>query len=333
MGENHNMSAPKTKYYRLDLENPCLENWKEMLPTTSGKYCDLCEKNVFDLRGEHQTAIMAMLQANGGKICGHMLPEQLNDVYTISQPIHDAHHQMFTSLHAGIVMASALLIAQPNLSLAKSAATNQPTEQYTTGNQEIPLKISEHQNTLECPNLRKLTPLSGTLTCVENKLPIPHARVMVVLLNVRFITKTDSLGKFYLEVPEDLLDDKILIHMDFKGVQIQAPENSFSSNLSYAPTTKIVSKARSTNLQFGIHILYPRTGGIGFTEINRPPLVYYNGRHVWYAEYQEALNDPMHPLELSNKDKLTLQGRFAGVLLEEASEPGLILIFDQEENP
>jgi hypothetical protein len=325
------MRASKTKYYRLDLENPCSENWADMSPTASGRHCDRCQKNVFDLRGAHQATITAMLQAHGGQICGHALPEQFAHVYPISQPSQESPHLRRTRLNAGVILSSAILLAQPYMSLANSSVLNQPTEQYTPGNDESPRLISEPQTLHELPNLRKMMPFSGTLTCVESKLPIPNARVMVVLLNERFITKTDSMGNFYLEVPEDRLSDKVLMHMDFKGVEIQDTTNFFSRNLSYAPANKIISKTGNTNLQFEIYIKFPRTGGIGFTEINRPPLIYYHGRQVWYAEYQEALNDPRHPLDLSKKDKLILNGKFAAVLLEEASEQGLILLFDQDQ--
>jgi hypothetical protein len=66
---------------KIQIKEPCLENWESMKDNSTGKYCDLCCKKVFDFTKLSDSEITGILNKNE-KICAR-IPAEKNTVKPI----------------------------------------------------------------------------------------------------------------------------------------------------------------------------------------------------------------------------------------------------------
>ena len=71
------METPASEYhYRID--QPCPENWSQMLPDEKGKFCNQCHKAVYDFTDKTPAQINEILSAHSkNQLCGRFTKEQL----------------------------------------------------------------------------------------------------------------------------------------------------------------------------------------------------------------------------------------------------------------
>ena len=62
--------------YTLQIPKPCHENWNNMTPTQKGKFCDVCEKEVFDFTKTSNYTLAKRLD-NNKNICGRYKKSQI----------------------------------------------------------------------------------------------------------------------------------------------------------------------------------------------------------------------------------------------------------------
>lgn len=66
---------------RVDIPNPCSENWVEMTPTQRGAFCQTCAVDVVDFSDKNPEEVKKTLRANIGKhMCGRFKESQLSDL-------------------------------------------------------------------------------------------------------------------------------------------------------------------------------------------------------------------------------------------------------------
>jgi hypothetical protein len=62
----------------IRIDQPCPEKWENMIPSSSGNYCDKCCKVVVDFSEKSNEEIVNYFTVNAGKkICGRFLNEQV----------------------------------------------------------------------------------------------------------------------------------------------------------------------------------------------------------------------------------------------------------------
>ena len=64
--------------YILNIPEPCTQDWHQMLPGDTGRFCTHCSKTVIDFRGLTDVQIVDLLEQNKGGLCGRLKTEQLN---------------------------------------------------------------------------------------------------------------------------------------------------------------------------------------------------------------------------------------------------------------
>ena len=101
----------KTLLFKVD--EPCQENWSEMIPVKGGRFCDQCEKRVVDFTKMTDQEMIAFTESSNGSTCGRFRPEQLNRQITLPNPIQSSwHRQLAVPLLAAGITLSSQLVAQ-----------------------------------------------------------------------------------------------------------------------------------------------------------------------------------------------------------------------------
>ena len=62
--------------YSLRLDSPCSQPWDSMTPTTTGRHCGLCAKNVVDLTHLTDDQILTILKKSDSTFCGRVTDTQ-----------------------------------------------------------------------------------------------------------------------------------------------------------------------------------------------------------------------------------------------------------------
>jgi hypothetical protein len=84
----------KTGHSRIQITNPCSEQWGAMSITETGRFCDLCSKNVVDFSSKSDAEIKTyLLERKDEAICGRFYRQQIDRIRIEIDP---------TVLHSGI---------------------------------------------------------------------------------------------------------------------------------------------------------------------------------------------------------------------------------------
>lgn len=71
----------KKKSFRIEIQEPCLESWKNMSPTEQGAFCRVCMKEVIDFSKKTPQEIAAYFAKKPKHTCGKFLAKQLEESY------------------------------------------------------------------------------------------------------------------------------------------------------------------------------------------------------------------------------------------------------------
>jgi hypothetical protein len=67
--------------YKIQIKEPCKQNWQQMTATTAGKYCNNCATEVIDFTNYSDTQIIDYIKQNGiTSGCGRFLNTQLEQI-------------------------------------------------------------------------------------------------------------------------------------------------------------------------------------------------------------------------------------------------------------
>ncbi|MFI2741847.1 hypothetical protein ACG2LH_03830 [Zhouia sp. PK063] len=111
-------------YYTIEIPNPCIEDWSKMHPTTHGKHCDVCCKQVVDFTKYTHAEIQDYFSLHANeKVCGRFLKNQLSTT-RISIP-ESVFHQKYSFRKAFLL---ALLFAMGTSLFSCTTTTNTTTK-------------------------------------------------------------------------------------------------------------------------------------------------------------------------------------------------------------
>ncbi len=66
--------------FKINIPNPCFENWDEMTPQKNGKHCASCNKIVVDFTKMTDVEVKGFFVNNqSAKTCGHFYKHQISD--------------------------------------------------------------------------------------------------------------------------------------------------------------------------------------------------------------------------------------------------------------
>lgn len=186
---------------KIKINQPCEKNWNEMLPENEGKFCQFCEKKVWDLDNLDSSEISKILNTNT-RICGKLSKTKYN-------------------IAAGLLLSISLtsLSCSPNKTIQNSS-----TEQLSDKQRKIIGQISAVKDVIIQPLSIKLVTkdklYDGKIDTENNfEFNIPESVIKeknIILIEFNKIIYQNSYKdkSFHLLTKSDLLTSKNLIADD-----------------------------------------------------------------------------------------------------------------------
>jgi TonB-dependent SusC/RagA subfamily outer membrane receptor len=167
------------KDIQIVLVNPCSEQWDEMQEVDSGRHCESCKKDIYDLTASSDAELVAFFKNKKDNVCGRMLSSQLNRTLIVP-PATSNWRWLVPFAITAVAMTPA---KAQNLKPVKPKVENSPSRQPINSLQE------------PSPVAQRL--LSGTVVDTVSGRPLAGVRIKQSgFQNVLAIT--DSTGKFEL---------------------------------------------------------------------------------------------------------------------------------------
>ncbi|NVJ86910.1 MAG: carboxypeptidase-like regulatory domain-containing protein [Algoriphagus sp.] len=187
---------------KIHIPKPCSEKPKNFKPTSSGGFCQHCQKEVVDFRGKNKREILSFLSKNPSKPCGIFSPNQLP---IQESPIRKVKFQ-------GIWAFGFLGLMGFSLPAFSQSSLPHPLEQ-TPIDDNLNLKTDTH-------SFFSRTIKGKAISFYFNeKQPLAGATIKIKDYSIGTTADTD--GYFELEVPDSITDQKITIQLSFVGYKIR----------------------------------------------------------------------------------------------------------------
>lgn len=93
--------------FKLNIPEPCHEDWQQMSPTQKGKFCESCQKEVIDFTKLSASEI-AQKTKNATQLCGRFTSTQLKQEYIA------ASQNSLSRLGIALGLGSIIAVAQPS---------------------------------------------------------------------------------------------------------------------------------------------------------------------------------------------------------------------------
>ena len=164
----------------------CNENWEMMKLNPTGKYCDKCSRNIYDLRSKTPEEILKLYKENNGKLCGKIRGSQL--------------YKYQKKKLAKFCLALFLVFGFSIFTLKTTAQTDSTN-------------IAEKNNTLT----DSIT-IKGTVRDKETKETIPFLPISFKNNEKKISTMSDFDGNYVLNIPKtEIATKKIEIFYNYLG--------------------------------------------------------------------------------------------------------------------
>lgn len=196
---------------KITIPKPCQENWLEMTPLEQGRFCKLCQKNVFDFTTASDREILEAYNKDQ-QLCGRFTTSQLNRDLLIRKE----KSSIWVAATSAIVSFLGL-------------GTNEVQSQET-------IKVEQTDKKVLHDSIEKITneeiEISGTVW--DGAMPLPGANIIVK--GTKKITQTDVNGHFKIKVHlSDIIiasfigyiDNEVKVKNDlkYKIILIENPNN------------------------------------------------------------------------------------------------------------
>ncbi|MGG5505751.1 MULTISPECIES: carboxypeptidase-like regulatory domain-containing protein [unclassified Myroides] len=187
--------------YLIQIPEPCSEDWNQMTPLEKGRFCAVCEKEIYDFSTYTKQELINRIK-KGDKLCGRIpakfLNTELNDDLYITKSFR------FNGLVATFV----------NLLVLTAATTTQAQEKRTT--EQLPFKTDQSKKQNESI-LSQERVLKGVVIDGEQH-ALPGA--VVTIFDTKYRVETDVFGKFELVIPKDS-GKQLNLSVSFIGLDTQ----------------------------------------------------------------------------------------------------------------
>ena len=201
------------KLTRLEIAEPCHENWNGMSAAEQGRYCNSCCKTVTDFSMMTDKEILQVLSKVGENSCGRFTKDQLHRPIYQEQPTHSRPYKFFLSALIPTFLFANAGMAQQNKSTDKKV--KQATEKLMGRVARVECKVGEAKNDTSITN-------AGTIL-TDNKKPgndeLPLSSESMIMGGIQIfekVTIADTV-KTYVRKALNLNGFKVLGNPAVKG--------------------------------------------------------------------------------------------------------------------
>ena len=218
--------------YTLKIHEPCHENWAKMTTAERGKFCAVCQKNVYDFTNNSTEEINRFVKQNSN-FCGRFTNEQLTKEYN-TQPNIGINYK---KIGAFLGLASALTIAEP-------AQAQEPIIVGKPAIIEVPKDTVKTTQPIAEPEKKYIR---GVVYEQDNN-PFTISGAKIRILDTNIETLTDINGNYELDVSQ------------FKENEIIRLEYSFLNTKTKLVNVKPFSNVYTVNVYLEDNITVMTTG-------------------------------------------------------------------------
>jgi hypothetical protein len=202
------MKQPKST---IRIPEPCHEDWNKMAPTESGKFCQVCTKEVIDFTAKSDEEIIKHLQKYGN-VCGRFHNTQLN-----RKLIMDRKKRNHWLSYVASLLLPMTLFSKETTSTQKNSPQTVQTE--TTKFESLHIGALQRAKASKATQEEKFT-ITGTITD-DSGLPLPSATILIKGTEKGIIADFD--GKYKLEV--HVRDILVVSYLGFETKEIRVNAN------------------------------------------------------------------------------------------------------------
>ena len=192
----------KKKYLKVQVANPCHENWEKMTPSQKGRFCKACAKEVIDFTKLSDRQIVAFYHQNKGKaFCGHFKGSQLDRSIPFTKPTNN-----YLIMRAvGIAIAGLIGVGSINGQTHQAYSTKTEKQVLTTNNKKETQQLFQGKIIWQSSGEPVIY---GTINIWENGAILASGL-------------TDFDGNFSIGLPRHLFGEKIEVEFSQVGAQTQ----------------------------------------------------------------------------------------------------------------
>ena len=181
---------------RIEIINPCVQDWQSMKSLGGNKFCDKCQKEVIDFTGYSKNEIFKKIRGKG-EVCGKLNLSQLE--YKVESKI--LGNQYFSKFAFFLGLSSIIGLTEPitaNPIKPKIEQTDKTQWKSIMSNKKVQDSITIKGKILD-----------------SNGLVLPGTNV--ILKNSKIGTRSNLEGEFTLKIPMEKIGEKNFLVFSFVG--------------------------------------------------------------------------------------------------------------------
>ena len=314
----------------LKIARPCEEKIENMHSIPEGKFCDLCNKKVYDLTNKTNEEILALIKDNTeGELCGFVKKGQFDFPVLETSKEETKIISSQISIYPKIAAASVLIATGLAASSCSTSTIHRESNIVAQNQKTDDLSKEETEEEKEQLGSDKNTIFAGQIIDKDTKKPIINAEITFICLEKVLKTNTDTNGNYKLEIPNRLIQDKNVIQYDFEKIKVETELDSLGVKKSYYYTSesKILKKEeiKMNNSMAVLNQEYPyyMVGGMVAYSKKTEFIYFLDGEEIDENDYYRLLNK-------GGYEKYYFTGEIAEILYGEKVEDGLCLLFSKE---
>jgi len=208
--------------FKLNIPEPCHEDWQQMSPTQKGKFCANCQKEVIDFTKLSATEI-ARKTKKATQLCGRFTSTQLEQEYV------SASQNSLSRLGIALGLGSIIAVAQPSFAQEKRPTQESVLNLNSENEEEEKIDVVEAlNNKMPICGFDEVIIITGNVT-EETGLPLPG--VNIIQQNTSNGTQTDFDGNFSIEISEEDFENEVFLQFSYVGFEtVQVKINSEEKN-------------------------------------------------------------------------------------------------------
>ncbi len=179
---------------KIEILEPCNQDWNKMTNLDKNKFCQKCQKEVIDFRTYEKNEILKILNSNT-RVCGHLNSNQLKEKYLTRRNNYKLPRLTFL-----ISLGTILGINEPVFSNPRD--------------HKIELKENKNWESILQKKINDSITIKGKVLDNENQ-PIPGA--IVHLKGTKIGTQVNYDGEFSISIPESNLNENNILIFSFIG--------------------------------------------------------------------------------------------------------------------